>query len=336
MESSQFYCLNCSSPYNLTSHIPINLECGDEICLDCYQNKLVLKQDGTYTCCFDSEHEIEKREKPIQNRKIINKLKSMDVLRLVCEKHKEFYSEYYCTQCDQIVCYMCSQLDHLSHNGGKLHKVNPENFKEYLNFINPLLDKQLEMITNLKSKLNNHISQAQILSSSDFIQMLNNAKLLLKDFVKLEDLSKLSITHYKLQGQPQEEIKQQIEVQVKKQQNEFQVIGRQKIQKYEIPTDQEKINAEHYKQFLQLVNNELQKSSSSIIGTHLNDWKKAEIKLLYQGTRDGFEASKFHQLCDNQGPTIAFVLSELGKTFGGYTSLPWTSPAIKLKIHTSN
>eukprot|EP00347_Sterkiella_histriomuscorum_P012112 403369851 len=246
MESSQFYCLNCSSPYNLTSHIPINLECGDEICLDCYQNKLVLKQDGTYTCCFDSEHEIEKREKPIQNRKIINKLKSMDVLRLVCEKHKEFYSEYYCTQCDQIVCYMCSQLDHLSHNGGKLHKVNPENFKEYLNFINPLLDKQLEMITNLKSKLNNHISQAQILSSSDFIQMLNNAKLLLKDFVKQEDLSKLSITHYKLQGQPQEEIKQQIEVQVNKQQAEFQVIGRQKIQKYENPSDQDKISAEYY------------------------------------------------------------------------------------------
>eukprot|EP00347_Sterkiella_histriomuscorum_P022552 403338059 len=184
MESSFLNCLNCSNSYNLTTHIPINLDCGDEICLDCYQNKLVLKQDGTQICCFDSEHQIEKREKPIQNRKIINKLKSMDVLRLVCEKHKDYYSEYYCTQCDQIVCYVCSQLDHQSHNGGKLHKVNPENFKEYLNYINPLLDKQLEMITNLKQKLNNHIIQAQILSSNDFIAMLNDAKLLLKDFVK--------------------------------------------------------------------------------------------------------------------------------------------------------
>eukprot|EP00347_Sterkiella_histriomuscorum_P001368 403372304 len=115
--------------------------------------------------------------------------------------------------------------------------------------------------------------------------MLNNAKLLLKDFVKQEDLSKLSITHYKLHGQeqPQEEIKEQIEVQVKKQQIEFQVVGRQKIQKYEVPSDQDKISAEHYKQFLQLVNNELQKSSSSVIGAHMNDWNKAEIKLLFQG-----------------------------------------------------
>eukprot|EP00347_Sterkiella_histriomuscorum_P007543 403348519 len=215
MESSFLNCLNCSNSYDLTSHIPIILDCGDEICLDCYQNKLVLKQDGTYACCFDREHEIEKREKPIQNRKIINKLKSMDVLRLVCEKHNDYYSEYYCPQCDKIVCYMCSQLDHQSHNGGKLHKVNSENFKDYLDYINPLLDKQLEMISNLKSKLNNNISQAQILSSNDFILMLNNAKLLLKDFVKQEDQSKLSITHYKLNGyqQPQEEIKEQIEVQ---------------------------------------------------------------------------------------------------------------------------
>eukprot|EP00347_Sterkiella_histriomuscorum_P019558 403341177 len=254
----------------------------------------------------------------MQNRKIINKLKSLDVLRLVCEKHKDYYSEYYCTQCDQIVCYVCSQLDHQSHNGGKLHKVNPENFREYLNYINPLLDKQLELITNLKIKLNNHISQAQILSSSDFISMLNNTKLLLKDFVKQEELNKLSITHYKLNGQeqPQEEIIEQIEIQA---------FGRQKLQKYENPSDQDKVSAEHYNSFLQLVNNELQKSKSSIISTHMKDWNKAEFKLLYQGSRDGFETSKFHQLCDNQGPTIAFVLSEFGKTFGGYTSVPWTS-----------
>eukprot|EP00347_Sterkiella_histriomuscorum_P010477 403376134 len=200
METSLFTCLNCSCPYDLTSHIPIILDCGDEICLDCYLNKLIENQDGNFVCCFDNEHEIKQGEKPIRNRKIIIKLKSMDVLRLVCEKHKESYSEYYCAQCDQIVCYMCSQQDHQSHNDGKLHKLNSENQKEYLNYINPLLDKQLELITNLQSKLNNNLSQAQILSSSDFISMLNNAKLLLQNFVKQEDLSKLSITYYKLQG----------------------------------------------------------------------------------------------------------------------------------------
>eukprot|EP00347_Sterkiella_histriomuscorum_P012334 403368991 len=316
MESSLFYCLNCSSSYNLTSHIPVILDCGDEICLDCYQNKLVQKQDGTYACCFDIEHEIEKREKPVQSRKIINKLKSMDVLRLVCEKHKEYYSEYYCGQCDKIVCFLCSQLDHQTHNGGTLHKVNPENFKEYLTFINPLLDKQLEMITNIKTKFNSNLNQSQILSSIDFITMLNNTKLLLKDFVRQEDLMKLSITHYKLHGQPQEESKQS---------NEFQGSDRQMIEIDNNPQDKGQISVEPYQQFVQLVNCELVKLKSCTIGAYMKDWDKASFKLLYQGSRDGYAASKFHQLCDNQGPTITFVLSEFGQTFGGYTSVSWNS-----------
>ena len=46
---------------------------------------------------------------------------------------------------------------------------------------------------------------------------------------------------------------------------------------------------------------------------NLFDGKKFLSKLLYSGLRDGFEAEKFHQLCDNKGPTITLV--KANKTF---------------------
>ncbi|CDW89072.1 UNKNOWN [Stylonychia lemnae] len=51
-----------------------------------------------------------------------------------------------------------------------------------------------------------------------------------------------------------------------------------------------------------------------------------ETNLIYKASRDGYTASSFHQKCDNQGPTISFILSEPGQVFGGYTSISWTSP----------
>eukprot|EP00347_Sterkiella_histriomuscorum_P024235 403331842 len=303
METSQFYCLNCTSLYNLTTHIPVILDCGDEICLDCYKNKIVQQEDGTFACCFDNEHKIEKIENPIQVRKIINKLKSMDVLRIVCDKHKEQYSEYYCPDCDQIVCQLCKQLDHLYHNVGYLHQVKPSNFKEFHNFVLPLLDKQLEMITNLKNNYSSYINESENHLSSDFISMLNNTKLLLKDFIQN-------------QQEPQEEYK--------KSQNFRQGVSRWKFNIFEVALGQANKYADYYKSYLKLVNWELQRESYSTISTYMKDWNRAQLKLLYQGSRHGFESQTFHQLCDNQGPTIAFVLSEFGQTFGGYTSISWT------------
>jgi len=52
-----------------------------------------------------------------------------------------------------------------------------------------------------------------------------------------------------------------------------------------------------------------------------------KLKLLYRASRDGWTASTFHQLCDNQGPTVTLVRrSDNGTTiFGGYTSVSWDS-----------
>jgi hypothetical protein len=48
-------------------------------------------------------------------------------------------------------------------------------------------------------------------------------------------------------------------------------------------------------------------------------------ELIYKATKDGFEASTFHRLCDNQGPTMVIVRSTGGYLFGGYASQSWNS-----------
>lgn len=47
------------------------------------------------------------------------------------------------------------------------------------------------------------------------------------------------------------------------------------------------------------------------------------IKLLYKGSRDGWQYSDFHTLCDNQGPTLTLFKSSAGKISGGFTSISW-------------
>lgn len=47
--------------------------------------------------------------------------------------------------------------------------------------------------------------------------------------------------------------------------------------------------------------------------------------LLYQWSRDGFEASDFHSRCDGKPKTLTLVKSSNENIFGGYTILPWQS-----------
>lgn len=48
-----------------------------------------------------------------------------------------------------------------------------------------------------------------------------------------------------------------------------------------------------------------------------------ETKLLYRASRDGFLASVFHHLCDNQGPTLTLIRNSHNFVFGGFTTVPW-------------
>jgi hypothetical protein len=47
--------------------------------------------------------------------------------------------------------------------------------------------------------------------------------------------------------------------------------------------------------------------------------------LLYKATRDGWTPQKFHQLCDNKGPTYTRAILADGRILGAYTSVSWTS-----------
>jgi hypothetical protein len=53
--------------------------------------------------------------------------------------------------------------------------------------------------------------------------------------------------------------------------------------------------------------------------------KKLELKLLYRGTRDGFDANTFHNRCDNKGATLTVVKARgVNNIFGGYNEGPWS------------
>eukprot|EP00347_Sterkiella_histriomuscorum_P015508 403356764 len=59
----------------------------------------------------------------------------------------------------------------------------------------------------------------------------------------------------------------------------------------------------------------------------IKDWignnGSLKFELLYRGTRDGFDAVKFHQLCDNKGSTITLIKANTGRVFGGYLHESW-------------
>lgn len=77
-------------------------------------------------------------------------------------------------------------------------------------------------------------------------------------------------------------------------------------------------------------------------GTLLTDEQKLDINrlftkpkrwsLIYKASRDGFSASDFHRLCDDQGTTLTliqtrhrFQTKKHDTIFGGYTTIPWSS-----------
>lgn len=46
---------------------------------------------------------------------------------------------------------------------------------------------------------------------------------------------------------------------------------------------------------------------------------------LYKASSNGFEAAKFHELCDNKGPTLTLIKTTDNHNFGGFTSIRWNS-----------
>ena len=53
--------------------------------------------------------------------------------------------------------------------------------------------------------------------------------------------------------------------------------------------------------------------------------KVVTLTLLYSGSTHGWEPSKFHELCDEKGPTITVMKSKAGRVFGGFAMQSWES-----------
>lgn len=55
------------------------------------------------------------------------------------------------------------------------------------------------------------------------------------------------------------------------------------------------------------------------------EYKNKKFKLVYKGTKDGLNATAFHEKANNKGPTITIIKSSQDKIFGGFMPDAWTS-----------
>ena len=60
-----------------------------------------------------------------------------------------------------------------------------------------------------------------------------------------------------------------------------------------------------------------------LISSKLSNIKK--FKLLYRASENEYSAKRFHEACDNHGPTITIIKNQIGNVFGGYTKVKWQS-----------
>ena len=70
---------------------------------------------------------------------------------------------------------------------------------------------------------------------------------------------------------------------------------------------------------------------------HLNAMLPSYTKsvLLYQATRDGFEAFEFHSRCDNIANTVTIISNNLNYVFGGFTAAKWSSDNVYISDPTA-
>lgn len=69
----------------------------------------------------------------------------------------------------------------------------------------------------------------------------------------------------------------------------------------------------------------LEQSETSFLRGLLENVGKKMGDVLFVASSDGDEASKFHSLCDDQGPTLVVVETVSGVIFGGYADVSWRS-----------
>ena len=71
----------------------------------------------------------------------------------------------------------------------------------------------------------------------------------------------------------------------------------------------------------------LNKAHAKVLNSILNEEGKVQrAELMFRASKHDFSAKAFHKKCDNHEDTLVLVRTEFGRTIGGYTHYPWTSP----------
>eukprot|EP00347_Sterkiella_histriomuscorum_P020332 403338212 len=268
----------------------ISLECLHRVCQKCIEQKL-LKRDGG-TTCFDCQ-EITQPEKYKKDPDALKVLNSLSLLPIFCENHSNISADVLCLSCDMLCCKKCANF-----------------FNEYLKNAADMLEHQMLSIQALLLQIQDMQENQTEIKSSEFGVIYKQVKSLLTSLIPdKKQLLKLDIQNYKMQQQPQE--------------NTTRVEIIRQVYERQLRNDQ---TGMYYQQYINLVNLELNKDEKSLLQTsEIENYQNSNFTLLYQGSRDGFCADSFHPKCDNQGPTVWFILSEFGEVFGFYNSMPWTS-----------
>lgn len=68
----------------------------------------------------------------------------------------------------------------------------------------------------------------------------------------------------------------------------------------------------------------------------ISEWigRDSQFELLYKLNRDGISAQRFHELCDNKGPTVTIFYNTDSNVYGGYLSDSWRSTGLWRTDHT--
>ena len=58
--------------------------------------------------------------------------------------------------------------------------------------------------------------------------------------------------------------------------------------------------------------------------------------MIFVGSEHKFLAKKFHELCDNKGPTLSIIKLEHDQVFGLYTEIAWKTHNGKIQESIAN
>eukprot|EP00347_Sterkiella_histriomuscorum_P007573 403348400 len=174
-------CTQCNNFFNVTNRKPIFLDdYGCIWCLECINFHLIDNPKREIYCPIDKEF-VTVPEKLRENRRMIDKLQSLNQHTVFCDEHEGQITNQYCTRCQIPIC---------SHSEHSLLDLKPSSFKIYIDNVVKLLDEySIENVKTQLIRLSNNESQ---LNSQDFKEIISKinrmlGKVLIDSTQSLED-----------------------------------------------------------------------------------------------------------------------------------------------------